>query len=97
MAQDYFVPCFYDGQDRRTTPVCLLERRDLKERRKSGTLDGWYQENGKVFVIYRPPKIAKSPEELSAGGGFSQAWQQKQSGYAGPLVWQLRQASSPGV
>jgi hypothetical protein len=83
------VPAYYDGQDRSTAPVFLKTHREIKSLRKSGELDGWYQQNGAVFVIYRrAPEL--DVEKLIAAGSMRSAWGVFKSGYAGPNVWQMR-------
>jgi len=89
------VPLFYDGQDRQTEPVALKSHQDIKAERKQGLLNGWYQENGRIFVLYRPKHIDINSLEMVAGSGFSESWNIKQSGPAGPLVWQLRSQAGP--
>jgi hypothetical protein len=36
------------------------------------------------------PKVMRDPLTLAAGSGFDTAWHMIQSGYAGPLTWQLK-------
>lgn len=90
MADSPLVPLYYDGQDRRTEPVALKTHADIRAERKQGLLNGWYQENGRLFVLYRPEPVDMDHLEMVAGSGFDTAWGIKQSGWAGPLVWQLK-------
>jgi hypothetical protein len=94
VSKNDLVPGYYDGQDRSTSPVFLKTHAEIKLLRKSGRLDGWYQQNGTVFVIYRA-HIEIDPERLAAAGTMRDAWMTAQSGYAGPLVWQLRGTREP--
>ena len=95
MSTNPLVPLFYDGQDRQTEPVALKSHQDIKAERKQGLLNGWYQENGRIFVLYRPKHIDINSLEMVAGSGFDSAWGIMQSGYAGPNTWQLK--TSKGV
>lgn len=93
MSKTDLVPIYYDGQDRRTEPVFRKTHLQIKADRKAGLLDGWYQENGRIFVQYRPAGLRIDDLDtlsLASGSGFDTAWSIKQSGYAGPLTWQLR-------
>ena len=92
MSTQRLVPAYYDGDDRTGTPVFLKSPQEIKSLRKSGNLEGWYQENGNVFVIYRR-RVERSLQEIERAiiaSTMRAAWVTKQSGYAGPLVLQMR-------
>lgn len=53
MSQQTLVPLYYDGQDRlREPPIGLKSYADIKAERRAGSLQGWYVDNGKTFVVY---------------------------------------------
>jgi hypothetical protein len=81
VAKTDLVPAYYDGADRSKSPIFLRSRDDIKAQRKAGLLEGSYQENGSVFILYR----ASRPVKLSE----VEVWIPRQSGYAGPLVLQM--------
>jgi len=89
------VPIYYDGQDRSQPPAQALSREEIKRRRKAGELDGWYQCNGRLFVIYVPKVKLEDLEREIARGGFDSAWAIRASGETGMLgefgmlVWQM--------
>lgn len=93
MAKNDIVPVYYVGQNRKSKPAFSDTRENIKLRRKAGEFDGWYQENGKVFMLrklaFRDVNITDLLS-LSAGASFSDSWSIRQSGYGGPLIWQLR-------
>ena len=90
MSKHDLVPVFYDGQNRNGKPAYHETRENIKKQRKSGNLHGSYQQNGAIFILYQ--RIAKEFNhlEFAAGHSFSSAWNIRQSGYAGPLVWQMK-------
>jgi hypothetical protein len=92
MSTDRLIPAYFDGEARKGEPVFLKTSAEIKALRKSGTVEGWYQENGTVFVIYRGRKERSLAqiERAIAASTMQTAWVTKQSGYAGPLVMQMR-------
>ncbi len=82
MAKTDLVPAYYDGSDRSKPPVFVKSREEIKSQRRAGLLNGGYQENGDVFILYR----AQKPEKVLAD---IERWITRQSGYAGPLVLQM--------
>lgn len=91
MSKNVLVPGYYDGQDRSTDPVFFKSHQEIKALRKAGELDGWYQQNGGVFVIYR--RVHEVDERTLAASSMRSAWGVFKSGYAGPLVFQMRGSS----
>jgi hypothetical protein len=93
VSTELLVPGYYDGQDRSRPPVFLKTRAEIKQERRDGVLDGWYQEHATVFVIFKSfaQQAMKEFEELMAAGNMSDAWAPRQSGYAGPLVLQMQE------
>jgi hypothetical protein len=85
------IPAYFDGQDRSKPAVFLKTRDEIKAARKAGTLHGSYQDNGKVFILYRAWSATPEPdqERLIAAGCMADAWKQIQSGYGGPMVLQM--------
>ncbi len=75
------IPLYYEGQNRATKPKFLKTRIEIKLERKAGLLNGSYQENGAIFIVYQ----AREADPTSA----HDHWIPLQSGYAGPLVLQL--------
>jgi hypothetical protein len=88
------VPAFFDGDDRTGAPVFLKSPAEIKALRKSKALEGWYQENGNVFILYRRRTEQRDIERAIAASTMRTAWATKQSGYAGPLVLQMRSAEA---
>jgi hypothetical protein len=84
------VPVYYSNQNRNSAPAFVETRANLKLRRKSGNLNGGYQQNGTVFILYSMKTVEVDTLGLPAGSGFETAWGIKQSGYGGPLVWQMK-------
>lgn len=86
------VPAYFDGEPREGTPVFLKTRDEIKRLRRTGALHGGYQQNGAIFVIYRPhhERSLDEIERAVIASTMRTAWVTKQSGYAGPLVMQMR-------
>ena len=81
VSKDELVPIFNDGDDRSRAPLRLMSRDDIKHQRAMGDLNGQYQQNGSIFVLYRKVKVEKLSDV--------ERWATRQSGYAGPLVLQM--------
>jgi hypothetical protein len=88
VSQKSLVPLFFDGQDRTSVPFAIKSHAEIKSERRAGKLNGWYVDNGKTFVIYRPIPVFVDFLEIPAGSGFDQAWRIVPSG--GMPVWQMR-------
>lgn len=88
------IPAFFDGDDRCGTPVFIKTTAEIKALRKAKALEGWYQENGNVFIVYRRRTEQRDIERAIAASSMRTAWTTKQSGYAGPLVLQMRSAEA---
>lgn len=94
MSKHDLIPAFYDGQDRSKAPLFLKSRVEIKQQRKLGALNGSFQENGSVFIVYRAfsQMEDRDCERLIAAGCMADAWSQVQSGYGGPMVLQMPRA-----
>lgn len=91
MSANRLIPAYYDGDDRSGAPVFLKTSSEIKELRRHG-LEGWYRSNGTEFVIYRKSRevtLAEIERSIIAST-MRIAWYTRQSGYAGPLVMQMR-------
>lgn len=93
MAKEDLIPVYYEGQNRKSKPSFMETRERIKARRKSGELEGGYQENGAVFILYKLNPLDLDTMDFPAGSGFAESWSIRQSGYGGPLTWQLKTSS----
>lgn len=82
VSKNDLIPGYYDGDCRAAKPEFLKSREDIKAQRKSGSLQGSYQENGAVFIMYRAVRPVDPSSDV-------EMWVPRQSGYAGPLVLQM--------
>lgn len=80
-------------------PICRKKRAYCDALVSSGHAD-WLNPSDRRYGLVLRKKYLDLREDtiaMIAGSGFDSAWAKLQSGYAGPLVWQLKTTKSSEI